>query len=139
MDTKHISKKQRMLILAVIFALASSRPANGEMEDFLDPVGEGIKRIITAPFEIPKSIVQDSRRQNPLTGIVTGTVKGTVRGIGQIGKGTGEVVSAPVSEKSEKKESNLQLNREYTVEEFEPWMDRKDKFDDLENFDPARQ
>lgn len=127
--------KKMILVLSVVWLLGLGSFVSAE--SFLDPIGEGIKKILSAPFEIPRSIIQDSENTNPITGIITGTVKGTVRGAGQIGEGTVDVVTAPV--KGGSRETNLKLNQPITRDEFEPWMDQEDPFDKLENFDPARQ
>ena len=58
---------------------------------------EGVKKIITAPIEIPKNIIENFDEHGPAA-LVTGTVEGTVEGVVQIGDGTEDIITAPVNE-----------------------------------------
>ena len=64
----------------------------------LGRIARGVQKIATAPVEIVKGISEDVKEQDPITGIVTGTFKGTARGVGQIGEGTAEVITSPISQ-----------------------------------------
>ena len=47
---------------------------------------------------LKKGIFEDVKAQDPITGTLTGTFKGTARGVGQIGEGTAEVITSPISQ-----------------------------------------
>ena len=80
------------VVLVLIAVCCWSLPVYAESQ-----IVDGVKKIIPAPIEIPKNIVENADEHGPAA-IITGTVEGTAEGVGQIGDGTEDVVTAPVNE-----------------------------------------
>ena len=80
-----------ILLIAGLPVSAQDRPDNPVVQ-----TGEGVGKIVTSPVKIPEDVADDAEKKDPVSGVVTGTVKGTGEGVEQIGKGTEEVIEAPL-------------------------------------------
>lgn len=89
------------LIAVVVFAYMQTAIADSQ-------IIEGVKKIITAPLEIPKNIVENFDEHGPAA-LITGTVEGTVEGVVQIVDGTEDVVTAPVNEDFVKEDEEVEV------------------------------
>jgi len=87
--------KKIMIVSGLVLGLVLVGSMSTVMAD--SQILEGVKKIITAPIEIPKNIVENFDEHGPAA-LVTGTVEGTVEGVIQIGDGTEDVITAPVNE-----------------------------------------
>lgn len=93
--------KKAVIVSGLVIGLAIFGSIGKVMAD--SQIVEGVKKIVTAPIEIPKNIIENADEHGP-GALVTGTVEGTVEGVGQIGDGTEDVVTAPVNEDFDKDE-----------------------------------
>ena len=85
-----------ILIGCIFIFVGTAISAHSESSNPAVQAGEGVGKIVSSPVKVPEQVVEDAERSDPVTGTVTGTVKGTGEGVEQIGKGTKDVLEAPL-------------------------------------------
>ncbi len=77
-----------------IVAQESATPSYGEKVKA--KAGSGVVNIVSAPVEIPKSIINTTNESNFIFGIVGGAVEGLLNTAGRVANGVSDLLTAPV-------------------------------------------
>ncbi len=88
------------LLLTVTFSVSAQEmesPTYGEKVKA--KAGSGVVNVVSAPLEIPKSIVNITNDSNFIFGIVGGGIEGLLNTAGRIANGVSDLVTAPVPTK----------------------------------------
>ncbi len=98
-------KKISFSLVSGLFLLAASTISAQEMESptygekVKAKAGSGVVNVVSAPLEIPKSIVNITNDSNFIFGIVGGGIEGLLNTAGRIANGVSDLVTAPVPTK----------------------------------------
>lgn len=96
--------KFKPIAMALVLAFGAYAPSSHAEESYFSQVGDkfltGFANIFTGIGEVPKNIVDASKKTNPVVGSTGGLINGTLHTLGRTASGVFDVITSPIPTKS---------------------------------------